>query len=280
MTGRYVEVRVSGLPAPLAGGELLGFLDDSVLGAWEADGRIHLYWPEAVFHPRILEQLQAALDRLGGGRAEVEHVSEPDWIALWAESVRPVRIGRRFLVRQSWTSAPVGPGEIELVIDPRRAFGTGHHPTTQLLVETLEERIRGGERLLDVGTGSGLLAMAALRLGARSAMGIDADADAIACAREYAAENGFGPELVLRVARLEELPAAAFDVVAANLDRETLIRHAARLRAFLAPRGLLLVSGVLSEDRADLAAAFSAAGGTIRGWREREEWAAAEIGFD
>jgi ribosomal protein L11 methyltransferase len=279
VTGRYVEVRVSGLPAPLSGGELLGFLDDSVLGAWEAEGRIHLYWPEAVFHPRILEQLQTTLDRLGGGRAEVESISEPDWIALWAESVRPVRIGRRFVVRQSWTSAPLGPGDIELVIDPRRAFGTGHHPTTQLLVELLEERIRGGERFLDTGTGSGILAMAALRLGARSATAIDADADAIACAREYGAENGFGPELVLRVARLEELPAAAFDVVTANLDRETLIRHAARLRAFLAPRGMLLVSGVLREDQSDLAAAFSAAGGAIREWRERDEWAAGEIAF-
>jgi ribosomal protein L11 methyltransferase len=279
VTGRYVEVRVSGLPALLSGGELLGFLDDSVLGAWEAEGRIHLYWPEAVFHPRILEQLQTTLDRLGGGRAEVESISEPDWIALWAESVRPVRIGRRFVVRQSWTSAPLGPGDIELVIDPRRAFGTGHHPTTQLLVELLEERIRGGERFLDTGTGSGILAMAALRLGARSATAIDADADAIACAREYAAENGFGPELVLRVARLEELPAAAFDVVTANLDRETLIRHAARLRAFLAPRGMLLVSGVLREDQSDLAAAFSAAGGAIREWRERDEWAAGEIAF-
>jgi ribosomal protein L11 methyltransferase len=279
VTGRYVEVRVSDLPAPLSGGELLGFLDDSVLGAWEADGRIHLYWPEAVFHPRILEQLQAALDRLGGGRAEVEHVEQPDWVALWAESVQPVRIGRRFVVRQSWTSAPLSPGDIELVIDPRRAFGTGHHPTTQLLVEILEERIHGGERFLDVGTGSGILAMAALRLGARSAFAVDADPDAIACAREYAAENGFGPELALRIARLEDLPAAAFDVVAANIDRETLIRHAARLGAFLAPRGMLLVSGVLREDRADLAAGFSAVGGAIARWRESDEWAVAEIAF-
>ena len=98
---------------------------------------------------------------------------------------------------------------IELVIDPRRAFGTGYHATTQLVVEWLEAHVRGGGVVLDVGTGSGILAMTAIRLGAASALGVDNDPVAVECAREYAVLNGFGPELELRVASFEDLDAGS-----------------------------------------------------------------------
>ena len=158
---------------------------------------------------------------------------------MLGRSLQPIRLGERILVRQSWNSAPVPDGGFELVIDPKRAFGTGYHATTQLIASWLEEMIRGGERVLDVGTGSGILAMAALRLGASSALGIDNDPEAIECAQEYAAVNDFGAELELRVAALEDLGSGQFDLVLANLDRNTLMRYFADFRKHVSAGGRL-----------------------------------------
>jgi ribosomal protein L11 methyltransferase len=165
-------------------------------------------------------------------------------------------------------------GEIEIVLDPKQAFGTGHHATTSLLLEWLEEDIRGGESVLDVGTGSGLLAMVALRLGAARAAGIDNDPDAIECAREYAAANGFGPELALQCGTLTA-GLRSFDVVLANLDRCTLLEMAQLLAG--STGRTLLVSGLLVDQRAEIVAAFAHVGLYPGRQREREGWLAIEF---
>jgi len=168
-------------------------------------------------------------------------------------------------------------GEIELILDPKQALGTGHHATTQLLIEWLEDAVRGGERLLDVGTDSGILAMAALRLGAASALGIDHDPVAIGCAGEYAAANKFGPELTFQVGSLEQVRDDLFDLIVASLDRRALLESVGRFAPFLRCGARLLVSGLLVEDRAELAQAFADAGGAVRSWREREGWLALDL---
>jgi ribosomal protein L11 methyltransferase len=149
-----------------------------------------------------------------------------------------------------------------------------------VLIEWLEGLIRGGERVLDVGTGSGILAMLAIRLGARSAVGIDRDPVAIDCAKDYAAANGFGPELELRVATVRELDGGAsrpFDIVLANLDRRTFMDSVGFFEPYLRYGARLLLSGVLVEDRTQMAELFSGVGGVVRAWRERDGWLALEI---
>ena len=112
---------------------------------------------------------------------------------------------------------------IEIILDPKQAFGTGHHATTHLLLEWLEEiREWNGCRVLDVGTGSGILSMVALRLGALSALGIDLDPVAIDCAKGYALTNGFTNELDLRCCRIQELVSDTFEIIVANIDRKTI----------------------------------------------------------
>lgn len=273
----WVEIRIAASVDPA---ELLSLLGDpEATGAWQENGLIRVYWPAERWHPSRLDDLRAALRRLGQDPTRTAIRAEPladrDWNAAWAESVEPIRVGRRVVVRPSWKAAPLQPGDIELVLDPKQAFGSGHHATTRLLIERLEETVRGGERVLDAGTGSGILAMAALRLGAASAVGLDHDPVAVECARDYAAANGFGQELELRVQPLDDtLPAARFDLILANLDRRTLLETASLLRRAAVPGARLLLSGLLAEDEAEVAGALALTGLALRDRREQEGWLA------
>ena len=282
MAREWVEVRVA---ASLDPGELLGMLDDpAVTGAWEENGVVCLYWPGDRWTDASRDALAAVLQRAGQGVPQdivsVRVVPDRDWNEEWAKSVKPLRIGRRIVIRPSWEPVAVEPGGIELILDPKQAFGTGHHATTRLLLEWLEELIRGGERVLDVGTGSGILAMAAVRLGAASAIGIDNDPVAIDCARGYADLNGFGPELELRTATLSELSGEEsrhVTLVLANLDRRTLLDSVRLLAPYLERGARLLLSGLLTEDRAEIASAFATVGGSVQASREAEGWLALEL---
>lgn len=281
MPQNYVEVTI---PATVDSGELLGLLPDGeALGAWEAEGVLHLYWPEGRWTPHVLEEMKQALLQLGdvdaASRVTIHSLPDQDWNSLWSMSVEPIRIGRRFRIRQSWNPPDPSFSGLELIIDPKRAFGTGYHVTTQLIVEWLEEHVREGERVLDIGTGTGILAMAALRLGAAAALGIDNDPVALECACENAAVNGFGPEIELRAASLEDLDGETFDTIVANLDRNTVLRLCGRFKDHLRASGRMCLSGLQIEDFSDIAAALAAAGGRIVDRRERDEWMAIEVRF-
>ena len=277
MTQEWIEVRWT---SSADAGEVLGLLNDpAVTGAWQEDGQIRLYWPSARWSLDALTALKQVLGHFGyaGTAITVDRLHAQDWNEQWARSVKPIRIGRHILIRPSWERAGSEPGDVELILDPKQAFGTGHHATTALLLEWLEELIRGGERVLDVGTGSGILAMAALRLGAKTALGVDCDPVAIECALEYAAVNKFGPELELRVTMLEAVEPVPVDLVLANLDRNTLLESARFFEPFLKQGARLLVSGILPEDRSDIAAVFAAVGGSVAGSKERDGWLALEM---
>ena len=273
----WIEVRWT---SSADAGAVLVLLDDpAVTGAWQGDGQTRLYWPSARWNPDVLAALKQILDSLGETEAAitVDRLPGEDWNERWARSVKPIRIGRRIVIRPSWERVKPASGNVELILDPKQAFGTGHHATTAVLLEWLECVIHGGEHVLDVGTGSGILAMAALRLGATSALGIDNDPVAVECAREYAEVNSFGPELDLRVTTLEEIKPGPVDLVLANLDRNTLLESARLFEPFLTQGARLLVSGILPEDRQDIAAAFATVGGSVAGSMERDGWLALEI---
>ncbi|HKT33865.1 MAG TPA: 50S ribosomal protein L11 methyltransferase [Nitrospira sp.] len=276
MSSEWIDVQIS---SELDAGEVMGLLDDScVSGAWQEGRTIHLYWPGHRWTSDHLAYLRQALRRMTEeGLVEAEIVAhalpDQDWNRQWAESVKPLRVGKRIVIRPSWERIEKRPGQIEIVLDPKQAFGTGHHATTSLLLEWLEEEIRGGESILDVGTGSGLLAMVALRLGAAHAAGIDNDPDAIECARGYAAGNGFGPELSLQCGTVAA--GRRYDLVLANLDRRTLLDLAEPLAARAGDR--LLVSGVLVDQREEIVDAFARVGLYPGRERGREGWLAMEF---
>jgi ribosomal protein L11 methyltransferase len=284
MSHDWVEVTVQTSADPA---EVLSVLNDSaVCGAWQDDGLVHLYWPDVAWGAGRLADLRTVLAWLGHPVTEqaivIGKVADRDWNEPWAKAVQPIRVGR-VIIRPSWHRVDPTGNEVELIIDPKQAFGTGHHATTQLLIEWLQEVIVGGETVLDLGTGSGILAMVALRLGAGRATGIDHDPIAIDCAREYAKQNGFHEELTLKVGTAVALCAEApcpVELVVANLDRQTIL-DCRDLLAHYAQRGArLLVSGLLAEQLSEITHALALNGIYIRTSRERDGWVALDAAAD
>ena len=259
-------------------GELLAALEDSdVQGAWQDEASIHLYWPNHSWSVDRLIRIRQALQRFEPmvpmPEIQVQALPNQDWNRQWAESVKPLWVGTRIVIRPSWEPVDISDGQIEIVLDPKQAFGTGHHATTMMLLEWLEQLVQGGESVLDVGTGSGLLAMAALRLGATRAVGFDTDPIAIECAQEYATVNRFGGELSLKCGSVTSQ--SRFDLVLANLDRQTLLELAGPLAGCTGQR--LLVSGLLLEQRQEILDAFARVDLYPARERERDGWLALEF---
>ena len=280
MSENYIE---AAFRADVDSGEILAMLQDGEeFGCWENDGVIHIFWPEPRWSPDALEDLRRAMSLFGidptAAGLTIKTVPDKDWNAAWAASLTPIRLGRRIRIRQSWHSPEESFDGIELVIDPRRAFGTGHHSTTQLVIEWLEKRLSGGERILDVGTGSGILSMAAIRLGAASALGIDNDPVAVECAREYARVNGFGAELELRAGSFDECADGDFDVIVANIDGKTLPALCPELPRLLKPGGGICLSGLQEHDLEEITEALNRAGFAVKTKTVRDEWLALECG--
>ena len=169
----WVDVRIR---TAVDAAELISMLaDPSIQGGWEEQGVVHLYWPRLQWtmeaYARLSKTLQGLDPHASAERdIHVEELPDRDWNRQWAQSVRPIRVGRRIVIRPSWEPVALQAQDIEIVLDPKQAFGTGHHATTRMLLEWLEDLIHGGESVLDVGAGSGILAMVALRLGATSAL--------------------------------------------------------------------------------------------------------------
>jgi ribosomal protein L11 methyltransferase len=275
----YVEVRVR---TAADSSELTSLLQDhGILGSWERDGFLFLYWKSESWNPAALDAIREALRSLGYDAEEtaVTVLADRNWNARWLETIQPVRIGRRVRIRQSWSSPDSGFTGIELVIDPEQAFGSGYHETTQLLAEWLEDGIRGRERVLDLGTGSGILAMVALRAGAGFALGLDIDPVAIECAWKNAQANGFGPELDLRTGTPEALDVPSFELIVANLDRRTLLATAPAFPRLSQPGATILLSGLLVDDCEEIGQAFQVLGFELTGRRVKGEWAALVLRF-
>ena len=279
----WIDVRIR---TDIDAGELLGRLaDPAIQGGWEDNGVVHLYWPKRQWNQETRADLSRILLGLNPN-AETEHdicveeLPDQDWNRQWSQSVKPIRIGRRIVIRPSWEPVTLQAQDIEIVLDPKQAFGTGHHATTRMLLEWLEDLIHGGEFVLDVGAGSGILAMVALRLGAASALGVECDPVAVECAQDYATENGLGGQLELRCGTLMEIDrqgALRPDLVLANLDRQTLLLLCDELGRYVSHGARLLLSGILLDQEQEIIEAFSRVGALLSRRREQEGWVALEL---
>ncbi len=192
---------------------------------------------------------------------ETEEVKDKDWNAQWKSFFQPIKVTKRIVVKPSWIRYYKCSDEIIIELDPGMAFGTGTHPSTRLCLQAIEELVdRFDEQntgaLLDVGTGSGILAIAASLLGIPRVLGIDIDYQAIACARKNAERNRVADKVIFRDAALHNIE-GVFSIIVANILPQTLIDLKSDLLHHLAPGGYLILSGILNEKAREVIEAFT-----------------------
>ena len=203
------------------------------------------------------ESANAAQAELGGKwRAQLEHVVGDAWRDGWKAYFKPLRVGERFVVRPSWEPYEAQPNDLVITLDPGQAFGTGTHETTQLLLGALSGHVQEGMRVLDVGTGSGILAIGACLLGASHVTAIDTDPLAVSATLENAEANGVSERIAASDTLVEAIQ-EQFPLVLANIEARVLAPLVDVMTARVAPGGKLFLSGLLAQDMERMHAAYA-----------------------
>ena len=204
------------------------------------------------------------------GTVTIAHGTVPptDWETQWRQTLSPVRIGRRWLVRPSWHSSDAFDRET-LIIDPKMAFGTGTHATTHLCLVELENLVSPGMSVLDLGTGTAILAIASVKMGARPVVAVEIDPVAVECARENLVLNHADESVRLITGTLDDVEPGRFDVVMANIEYRTLVVVASDIRERLHPGGVAVFSGILDMEADAFAERLRSAGLRVLRMRHR-----------
>ncbi|MBI5708095.1 MAG: 50S ribosomal protein L11 methyltransferase [Armatimonadetes bacterium] len=226
-----------------------------------------------------VEELRAELLRLGAASVETQEVPEEDWAESWRKFFKPRRIGKRFVIRPTWEEFEAGPDDLEIVLDPGQAFGTGDHPTTRLCLELMEEAFeaRRPDSVLDLGCGSGILSIGASLLGARDVLGVDIEAVSVEVARQNAELNGVQVEFLCADGFADAKLHGPFDLVVSNIISATLIRLAPKVAQRQASGGVWIVSGIIRQNWEDVQKAAARAGYELKSERFEDDWVAAAL---
>lgn len=225
-------------------------------------GRVRAFFEDRADRAALAERFRAASWR----REE-----DCDWVALSRAGFEPICVGERFFLIPEWRDDPAPPGRFRMTVNPGMAFGTGRHETTQLCLEALENYVRPGSRMLDVGTGAGILAQAAALLGAGPVWACDVDADAVEIARANGGRNLFSGSV-------DAIGRGAADVIAANISPEAITRLAPDLLRCLRADGIALLSGFEQRETGAIAAVIEHHGGAVWETRTKGTWALLVVG--
>ena len=252
------------------------YIDESLQEKLQGLSHIKLYLEDTDLASR--QRLEAAAKELELP-VTVKTLEETNWEESWKDNYPPQEVGEKIVVLPYWLAGSEG-DRLPVILDPGLTFGTGAHPSTQMVMETMEEVVHPGFKCLDLGSGSGILSIAALRLGAESAIGIDIDPKAEGIARENAAYNGFGsPEFTALTGNVTEdrelmdsLAAKEYDLVLVNIVADVIIGLSPILPNFLTEKSQLICSGILDVRLPDVLEALEKNGLTVTRVKEKEDW--------
>lgn len=238
---------------------------------------VRAYLPSSELGAVLTEDLRRSLE----GSPAIELVARPlyeqDWAVSWREFFGAVETGGRMVIVPSWVEHEAQPGQIVLRLDPGQAFGTGHHETTRLCLRALDRLVEPGMAVLDVGTGSGILAIAAVKLGGESVDAVDVDPIAVEVAGRNCRENGVAEQVWLRTGVLDPERASRYDLAVANISTQANVPLARSFARVVKPGGALLLSGSLAEDAPKLQAAMEAEGFRFADMGIERDWCALEF---
>ncbi len=254
--------------------------EQGCLGVEEIEGAVKGYFPSTCSFERLkfpLERFLHNLRELGlsVGDSNFQHLETQDWSREWRKHFKPIRISPGIIVKPPWEKWPAKTGETVISIMPRMAFGTGTHETTQLCLCLLEAVLNPSLSVLGVGPVSGILAIAAARMGASRVLAVDPDTVAVENARENAAGNRVMNHLEIRLGSIEVIGTESFDLILANINRMVLVTILGRLKNILKSEGGIILSGILDTEQAILEEAIADSGLRIVRFARKGEW----IGF-
>lgn len=252
------------------------YIDEGLQQKLQGLSRIKLYLEDT--DTQGMARLEGVLNQLGLS-AKIAPLPETNWEESWKDNYPPQPIGEKIVILPYWLAGTEG-DRLSVILDPGLTFGTGAHPSTQMVIETMEQVVKPGFRCLDLGSGSGILSITALRLGAESAIGVDIDPKAEDIARENAAYNDFcAPAFTALTGNVTEdtalmaqLAAQEYDLVLVNIVADVIIGLAPYLPHFLTEKSTLILSGILDVRLPDVLEALEQAGLAVVSIREKEDW--------
>lgn len=265
------------------------YVDEDLSQKMQGLSQIRLYIEDGPAAPETLRQLEAELTLLkrqrpgadlGTLEIRLQNLQEEDWENNWKQYYQPLPIGKKLIVVPQWLDPHQDPARIPVRLDPGMIFGTGAHASTQMCLVALEEAVHGGERVIDLGSGSGILSIAALLLGAATATGVDIDPKAEDIARENAAFNDLHGDRFSAVtgdvigdrSAMERLAQGGYDIVLANIVADVIIPLAPVVPHFLRPNAQFICSGILDRRLDEVRSAIEAAGLEVAAVRTQEDW--------
>lgn len=254
------------LPAALSDFPFEGFVED--------DRGIHCYIKKDEWHGSIDSVIREIADQYNLDL--IDHISTTEiqhrnWNEEWERSIQPIHVSENFIITPSWH--PVSdPSKKVIIIDPKMTFGTGYHETTRLMIHMMEQHIRPGATVLDVGTGTGILAIGAVMLGADHAVGIDIDDWSLENGIENAQRNGVDSKIEIRIGSMDVVSEDSFDIILANIIRNTILDLLDAMLAKVAPNGTILFSGLLTSDREIITRALNERGFSVNTVLQENDW--------